>query len=95
MHKSKFATLSGMCLAIVFAACLSPKLCIMRSLGLKHACFLRSLTPQPKKKVPASTQNVTDLDFVKPPSEGVLNNAKSYGNTRDSKKGSEKLLGRV
>ena len=55
---------------------LAPKVCIMRSLGLKYTCFLRSLTPQPNKKVPASPQKVTDLDFVKPPSEGVLSNAK-------------------
>ena len=38
-----------------------------------------------QEEFPASPQKVTDLDFVKPPSEGVLNNA----NTCDSKKGSD------
>ena len=55
-------------------------------LGLKMPCFLSSPTPEPRKKVPASPEEVTALDFVKPPSEGVLNNAKLASASRGPKK---------
>ena len=61
-----------------FCRILSPKCCIMRSFVLKYTCSLTSQAPERRKKVPASPQKVTDLDFVKPPSQGVLNNAKPW-----------------
>ena len=67
-----------------FSRILTPKLCIMRSFGLKYTRFLRSQTPEPRKKVPASPQEVNDLDFVKPPSEGVFNNAKMIAALMDA-----------
>ena len=46
----------------------------MRSFRLRLTCCPRSPVPH-KKKVPDGTEKVTDLVFVKPPPQGLLNNA--------------------